>query len=55
MEQEERLRALEEEFQATKQELRQILLDIRSFLMEANTPLRSEFNEERLPGLHDFE
>lgn len=51
MEEEERLRALEDEFQQTKGEVQKILMDIRGFLMEASTPLRSEFNEERLPGL----
>ena len=51
MDEEQRLRQLEDEFQETREELKRILLDIRSFLMEVNTPLRSEFNEERLPGL----
>lgn len=51
MEEEARLRKLEDDFQQTKEDLRKILLDIRSFLMEVNTPLRSEFNEERLPGV----
>ena len=51
MEEEKRLRELEDEFSRTKEELQRILLDIRSFLMEVNTPLRSEFNEERLPGV----
>lgn len=55
MEDEERLRVLEDEFQVTKEELKRILLDIRSFLMESNSPLRSEFNEERLPGLSNPE
>lgn len=40
MEMEERLKELEDEFQVTKDELRQILLDIRAFLMEAQNPLR---------------
>ena len=55
MEEEERLRALEDEFTETKEEIKQILLEIRSFLMEAGTPLRSEFNEERLPGIHSLD
>jgi hypothetical protein len=54
MDEEERLRKLEDDFQQTKEELRKILLDIRGFLMEVNTPLRSEFNEERLPGVGFF-
>ena len=55
MEEEERLRALEDEFAETKEEIKQMLLEVRSFLMEANTPLRSEFNEERLPGVHNLD
>ena len=54
MDEEARLRKLEDDFQQTKEELKKILLDIRSFLMEVNTPLRSEFNEERLPGVGFF-
>jgi hypothetical protein len=45
---EERLRALEDDFQETREEIKRILLDIRSFLMQANTPLRSEDTERRL-------
>ncbi len=55
MDEEERLRKLEDDYQITKEEIQKLLLDIRSFLMEVNTPLRSEFNEERLPGFGDFE
>ena len=51
MNEEQRLRAIEDEYAKTREELQRILLDIRSFLMEVNTPLRSEFNEERLPGV----
>ncbi len=54
MDEEARLRKLEDDFQQTKEELKKILLDIRNFLMEVNTPLRSEFNEERLPGVGFF-
>ena len=43
MDTEERVKALEEEFQTTKDELRQILLDIRTVLMEAQTPLPTDF------------
>ncbi len=39
---EERTQALEEELRETKEELQQILLDIRTFQMEAQTPLRAE-------------
>ena len=54
MDEEARLRKLEDDFQQTKEELKKILLDIRNVLMEVNTPLRSEFNEERLPGVGFF-
>ena len=55
MEEEERLLELEDEFMETKEEIKQILLDIRNFLMEASTPMRSEFNEERLPGINTLD
>ncbi|MBU2609129.1 MAG: hypothetical protein KKF26_07415 [Chloroflexi bacterium] len=40
METEDRVTELESEIQATKEELKRILLDIRAFLMEAQNPLR---------------
>ena len=40
METEDRVTELENEIQATKEELKRILLDIRAFLMEAQNPLR---------------
>ncbi|MFC1964151.1 hypothetical protein ACFLV1_02080 [Chloroflexota bacterium] len=42
MDNEERIKVLEEEFQTTKLELQQILLDIRTFQMEGQTPLPAE-------------
>lgn len=39
---EERLRALEDEFPAAKDELKRILVDIRTFIMETDTPLRTD-------------
>jgi len=42
MEMEERVRALEDEFRTTADEIKQILLDIRTFLMEADSPLRAQ-------------
>ena len=39
MELEERIKALEAEFLETKEEIQQIMLDIRTFLMEVQTPL----------------
>jgi hypothetical protein len=42
METEERLKALESEFQKTKGETKQLMLDIRALLMEAISPLRNQ-------------
>ena len=42
MEIEERIKALQDEFRVEKQEIKQILLDIRTYLMEATTPLRGD-------------
>jgi len=44
----ERIRALEEELQVTKEELRQILLDIRACLMETQTPLPTNLTRGRV-------
>jgi len=41
METEERVKALEEEFRLTKDEIKQLLTDIRARLMEAGSPLRN--------------
>ncbi len=41
---EERVKTLEAEFQITKEELRQLLPDIRTYLMEAETPFPPDFN-----------
>lgn len=43
-----RIKALEDEFQETKEELQQILLDIRTYLMEALTPIPNDLDRERL-------
>ena len=37
-----RLKALEEEFLTSKNEVKQMMLDIRALLMEAASPLRSQ-------------
>ncbi len=37
-----RVRTLEDEFQATKEELKLVLLDIRAYLMALDTPLPAE-------------
>jgi hypothetical protein len=42
METEERLKSLEDEFNQTKSETRQLMMDIRALLMEAGSPLRSQ-------------
>ena len=41
METEERVKALEAEFQTYKAELRQILLDLRTHMMEVQTPFQA--------------
>ncbi len=48
MDEENRIKALENEFQETKEELKQILLDIRTYLMEALTPIPNDLDRERL-------
>lgn len=48
MDTEERIKALEEEFEATREELKQILLDIRAFLMDAQTPIPNDLEKEDL-------
>ena len=45
---ESRIKALEDEFQETQDELKQILLDIRTYLMEALTPIPNDMERERL-------
>ncbi len=40
--------AIEIEFQAARDELKDILLDIRVFLMEAQTPIPNDMEKERL-------
>ena len=46
MDAESRIKALEDEFQKTQEELKQILLDIRTYLMEARTPIPNDLNRE---------
>ncbi len=36
----EKLKALKQEFEATKSELQEILLDIRAYILEAHNPMR---------------
>ena len=48
MAEESRIEALENEFQETKEELQQMLLDIRTYLMEALSPIPNDLDRERL-------
>jgi hypothetical protein len=47
-EQEERIKELEIEFQKVKDELKEMLFDIRTYLMEAQTPIPNDLEKERL-------
>ena len=49
---EDRLKALHDEFQATGDELKQILYDIRTYIMEAQTPIPNDLEKERLDDLY---
>ena len=40
--------ALETEFQAVKEDLKEILLEVRTYLMEAQTPIPNDLEKERL-------
>ena len=48
MDPESRIKALEDELQETKEELKQILLDIRTYLMEAQTPIPNDLDREKV-------
>ena len=48
MDTKDRIKAAKEELQETKEELQQILLDIRTYLMEALTPIPNDLDRERL-------
>jgi hypothetical protein len=45
---ESRLEALEDELRKTKEELQEILLDIRTHLMEAQTPIPNDLAKEKI-------
>ena len=45
---ESRIKALEDDFRETQEELKEILLDIRTYLMEAQTPIPNDLDRERL-------
>ena len=44
----ERIDAFNEEFQQLKDELKEILLDIRTYLMEAESPIPNDLDREKL-------
>jgi len=44
----EKIKALEAEFQEVRDELKEILFDIRAYLMEAQTPIPNDLEKERL-------
>jgi len=48
MDTESRIKALEDDFRETGEELKEILLDIRTYLMEAQTPIPNDLDRERL-------
>lgn len=49
MEANERIKALEDEFQGTRDDLKKILLDIRAYLMEATSPFSKTPNDSKPP------
>jgi flagellar basal body-associated protein FliL len=48
MDEESRIKALEDELRETKEELKEILLDIRTYLMETQTPIPNDMGKEKL-------
>jgi hypothetical protein len=44
----EKLNAIDNEFQEVRDELKEILFDIRAYLMEAQTPIPNDLEKERL-------
>lgn len=48
MDEESRIKAIEDDFQQTREELKEILFDIRTYLMEAQTPIPNDLEKERL-------
>jgi hypothetical protein len=49
------LDAVEAEFQEVRDELKEILFDIRTYLMEAQTPIPNDLEKERLREALDSE
>jgi len=48
MDTESRIKALEDDFRETEEALKEILLDIRTYLMEAQTPIPNDLDRDRL-------
>jgi NTP pyrophosphatase (non-canonical NTP hydrolase) len=48
MDKENNIEAIGKEFQAVREELKDILLDIRVFLMEAQSPIPNDLEKEQL-------
>ena len=48
MDLEDRINALENESREIQEELKQILFDIRTYLMEAQTPIPNDLDKEKL-------
>ena len=48
MDTESKIQALEDELREAKEELKEILLDVRTYLMEAQTPIPNDLERERL-------
>jgi len=50
MEVNERIKALEDEFQETRDDLKKILVDIRAYLMEATSPFSITADDSKPPS-----
>jgi hypothetical protein len=48
MSNEDEIKAVEAEFQEIRDELKEMLFDIRTYLMEAQTPIPNDLEKERL-------
>jgi hypothetical protein len=48
MDKNDKVKALYSEFQETQEELEEILMDVRTYLMEALTPIPNDLDRERL-------
>ena len=48
MDQEEQIKEIEMEFQEVRDDLKDMLFDIRAYLMEAQTPIPNDLEKEKL-------